>query len=155
MREYLKVLVVSYLLLVSMVSDADECGNACQEMKVTEYFSLLSNIYQKHSDVEDIEALFEILSPDVTYEHLNYGATFNREEWKVAFLRNLERGSYTHEPNRFIKIENIIHGNNYVAVAYSDVYQTKQGSIQPKGDQHLLALFSLTNGKISSVKEYW
>jgi hypothetical protein len=43
----------------------------------------------------------------------------------------------------------------YVAVSYSYVFKSENGSILPKGDQKLLALFGIRDNKISSVKEYW
>ncbi|MDO3382458.1 hypothetical protein [Gilvimarinus algae] len=155
MLKHLLILVLSMLPVMSLASDSGECGNTCQKEKVSEYFSLLSEIYKKGSDAEDIDALFKVLAPDVEYEHLTYGASFNREEWRGAFYSNLERGAYKNEPGQFIRVDNTIHGNNYVAVAYSYVLKSKDDSVQPEGDQNLLAVFGFTNGKISSVKEYW
>lgn len=151
----LKKVVISALLLISFVASAEECNNKCQERRVEEYFDLLSEVYRKGSKESDIEALFGLFSSDVSYEHLNYQASFNREEWKSAFLNNHRRGAYKSASNQFIKVETYIHGKGYVAVSYSYVFKSKNGSLLPKGDQKLLALFGITHGKISSVKEYW
>lgn len=62
--------------------------------KVEEYFDRLTKVYKKESKESDIEALFGLCTTDVSYEHLNYHANFNRAEWKDAFLNNYRRGTY-------------------------------------------------------------
>lgn len=155
MLETSRKIATLVLLAISLAASAEECDNACQELKVEEYFNLLSEVYREDSEESDIERLFSIFSSDVTYEHLNYEASFSREEWRNAFLDNQRRGAYRNGPNRFMNVEQYIHGKGYVAVSYSHVLRSEDGSLFPEGDQKLLALFGMTDGRISSVQEYW
>ncbi|WP_416306721.1 hypothetical protein [Neptunicella sp. SCSIO 80796] len=156
MRKLLISLVAMLpLMLIYSLAYAGECNQQCQKKAVDTYFEQLSSIYRKGSKASDIDALFSSLSPSVHYEHLNYGASFNGSDWKQAFISNLNRGAYTSEQNQSIRVEQYIHGNGFVAVAYSYGLIQKNGCWTPEGDQNLLALFGLSNGQISSVKEYW
>lgn len=152
-------LAIAVIILITSVAgrlvSADECGSACQEAAVNKYFHQVSKIYKKGSAVTDIEELFKIMDDSVNYEHLNYEARFSRDEWKEAFLSNYKRGAYQNDSNQEIKIESHIQGKGYIAVSYSYGIIKEDGSWAPKGDQKLMAVFALVDGKIASVKEYW
>lgn len=153
-----KSLIILFILSLSpgvLAEPFEECGKECQETVVSKYFDKLGRVYKKDSKVSHIEELFGSMSNEVQYEHLVYGANFSRTEWKEAFLRNHKSGAYKHELNLKIKVDNFIHGKGYVAVAYSYGVIEKSGSWSPKGDQDLMAVFSIVNGKITSVKEFW
>lgn len=149
--------LLTFLLVgtVCVAANAKECNNQCQYNLVNSYFEKLSAIYRKSSNASDIDALFKSLAPSVRYEHLNYDASFTRDEWKQAFLNNLNGGAYKNEDKHLIRVDNAIHGKGFVAVSYSYGLIEKDGSWSPTGDQNLLALFKITNNKISSVQEYW
>jgi hypothetical protein len=154
-RRLVRLITLFAILPISLVAYSAECGDECQEKIVTSYFEKLSSIYRKGSTVADIEALFGSLDPSVRYEHLNYGANFTRDEWREAFVNNLERGAYNQADNHSIKVERYLHGKGFVAVSYSYGFKDAEGAWHAEGDQNLLALFKITGGRISSVKEYW
>lgn len=119
------------------------------------YFTHLSKVYRKGSSERDVDSLFELLHTNVKYEHLEYEANFNRNDWIVAFKNNLERGAYSADQKDGIRVEDYIYGKHHVAVEYSYGQVAAEGKWQPKGDQKLLALFGFSGGKIILVREYW
>lgn len=130
------------------------CSQACQLSLVSAYFAALDNVYKANSTPEDIENLFSFFHEDVQYEHLDYGANFDKAAWQTAFRNNLQRGAYTKDDNETIGILNIIYGKNYTAVSYAYGTEDENGNWIQDGEG-LFALFGFADGKIVLVKEYW
>lgn len=130
-----------------------DCSPECQLEQVNNYFSALDEVYREGSTVAEIDHLLSILHEDVRYIHVDYEADFDRDSWREAFIGNLERGAYRNGPENEMRISNVIHGKNYIAVEYS------HGIVQPDGtfesDDPLLVLFTFTDGKISCIEELW
>lgn len=143
------------LLIVSNPAYSEECGRDCQKENIENYFMYLSKVYRKGSSQRDVDNLFELLHANVTYEHFEYGANFDRNDWIAAFKRNLEGGAYSAGQNDGIRVENYIYGRHHVAVEYSYGQVAADGAWEPKGDQELFALFGFSGSKIIQVREYW
>jgi len=90
---------------------------------------------------------------DVKYIHVEYEASFDKESWRKAFVRNLERDAYQNTNENEQRVLKAILGKNHVAVEYSHGVIQKDGTWQQK--KPLLVLFGFTEGKISLVKELW
>lgn len=156
MNFYSKCFIALMLMLgISSHALAEACSKECQKQLVERYFDQLSVVYRKDSKAKDIENLFKSLHPAVDYEHLNYQAKFNKEQWKNAFLNNLKRGAYQSDKADVIRVDQTIYGKGYVAASYSYGEINEKGNWLAKGDQGLLVVFKIEDGKIISVKEYW
>ena len=131
-----------------------DCSQACQLTFVSAYFAALDNVYRANSTPEDIENLFTLFHEDVQYEHLDFGANFNKSAWQTAFSNNLQRGAYTNADNETIGILNVIHGKNHIAVEYAYGTEDENGNWQ-QNSEGLLILFGFANDKIISITEYW
>lgn len=142
------------LLFISTFAQSGECDSSCKEKLINSYFELIGEVFRKESTEADIEKLFNLFHPNVKYQHFEYGADFNRADWKEAFIGNLKRGAYDKEQNESIKVLNFIHGKSHSAVAYAYGRQNS-GNWIPEDDKKLLALFGFEDGKIISVREYW
>lgn len=144
-------------LLVSLLAppsaDSTDCPPECQLAQVRAYFRALDDVFREGSTVAEIDTLFSLLHDRVRYVHADYDADFQREAWRSAFIRNVERGAYRNGPERRIGIITVIHGKDAVAVAYS------HGEVLPDGTwnsgEPLLAMFRFTAGKISLIEELW
>lgn len=143
------------LIIEQVAPSADgECSHACQLSLVSAYFAALDNIYRANSTQEDIEHLFTLFHEDVKYEHLDYGANFDKAAWQMAFTNNLQRGTYASDNNETIGILNVIHGKNYIAVAYAYGTEDENGNWTQDGEE-LLALFGFAGDKIILIRELW
>lgn len=152
MKKYL------FLILIAFAPThlfAETCDTNCKEKLVRAYFNHLEIIYREGSQLEDIDALFQIFHLDVKYEHVEYQADFDFESWKEAFISNLNRGSYRNKPVDSIKITKMINGKNHMAVEYGYGKVDKNGQWMPGENTGLLILFGFKEGKISLVREYW
>ncbi|MDO3384740.1 hypothetical protein QWI17_02685 [Gilvimarinus sp. SDUM040013] len=154
MRKITCVLFLVILVLANY-AQADRCDHSCQMSLVESYFDKLTVVYRLGSTPADIEALFAELHPSVRYEHIRYGAAFSRDDWQDAFVRNQENDAYQNDSELMIQVSNAIQGDSHIAVAYSYGRVDEHGDWQPDGDQDLMALFTIENGKISRVQEYW
>ena len=152
-----KVLFLSILffLLMPIKGYSVDCDQDCQKTLIEEYFTNLAKVYQQDSREADVNRLFELFDQNVKYEHLEYGANFERNEWITAFKNNQRRGAYSAGPKDSIRVENYIFGKSHVAVEYSYGEITNSGEWLPKGDQKLFALFGFNGSKIVLVREYW
>lgn len=141
------------LLLIFPVENAPDCTPECQLEQVNDYFSALDEVYREGSSVADIDHLLSLLHDEVRYVHVDYEADFDRNSWREAFIGNLERGAYRNGPENEMRISNVIHGKNHIAVEYS------HGIVQPDGTfesgNPLLVLFTFTDDKISLIEELW
>lgn len=155
MKRICLFLLLMIQFVISTSAYAEDCDRFCQKSLIDDYFNYLAAVYREGSSESDVDQLFKILHHNVKYEHIEYKANFDFDEWKDAFKNNLKRGAYTAEEKDGIRVEDYIFGKNYVAIEYSYGYLSSEGEWQPKGDQQLLALFGFTNNKISLVREYW
>lgn len=132
---------------------ASSCDSTCQLTQINSYFSALDKVSRKNSTIKDIDSLLALTHDDVKYVHVEYEANFNKESWRKAFIRNLDRGAYQKNTKNEMRVLNNIFGKNYIAIEYS------HGVIQPDGTwqqtEPLLVIFGFTNGKISLIKELW
>jgi len=140
-------------LLFSHVAAATSCSSTCQLTEIKSYFLALDKVSRQGSSITDIDNLLALMHDDVKYIHVEYQANFDKQSWRKAFIRNLNRGAYQNTINNEKRILNNIQGNNYVAIEYS------HGVIQDNGTwqqtEPLLVLFGFKDGKISLVKELW
>ena len=143
------------LVFVSDYSLAETCDSHCKERLVRTYFDHFEVVLRDGSKVEDIDALFQVVHPDVQYEHVEYQADFDFGAWKEAFLSNLQRGSYRNGIEDSIEITKVINGQSHMAVEYGYGKTDKEGHWQPTDNVGLLILFGFKDGKISLVREYW
>lgn len=150
-------LAISSLLLLGFLALANParsgCPPECQREQVSAYFRALDKVFQERSTVTDIDSLFSILHDEVRYLHVRYEADFQRDEWRDAFIGNLERGAYRNGPERKIGIMSVIHGKDAVAIEYAHGEVLSDGTW--RGTEPLLALFRFTDGKISLIEELW
>jgi hypothetical protein len=141
------------VLMGSMHNAGLDCYSVCQLDQVEIYFHALDKVFQKESTVADIDTLLSNLHEHVKYIHVEYEADFDKDAWRAAFIRNLERGAFNGEPERKTGILNVIHGTNHAAVEYS------RGDVIPDGPwnkrESLLVLFTFRDGKIYRIEELW
>lgn len=138
------------LLFLPADRNAADCSAECQLENVTNYFTALDEVYREGSTIADIDHLLSILHEDVRYVHADYEADFDRASWREAFIRNLKRGAYRNGTENEIRITNIIHGKNHIAVEYSHGVVQSDGFFQ--SNEPLLVLFTFTEGKISKLR---
>lgn len=149
-----RILVAVALLIGGMPAGSEAaCDASCMLTEVEAYFDGLDTIGRSGSTPGDVDGLLDRLHGDVRYVHVEYEADFTREQWREAFLANLERGAYDKDPADEIRVLRSIPGRSHVAVEYS------HGRRQPDGGwtatESLLVLFGFTDGRISLVKELW
>lgn len=149
------IFVVWVVLFFSAPSLAADCQLTCQKRVIENYFKLLAKVFQKGSTEKDIVNLFALFDPEVRYEHLDYEANFNKEEWLQAFTANLQRGAYQAAQNEVIRVTNIIFGKTHVAVEYKYGILAVDGSWGAKDNKGLFALFGFKDDKIVLLREYW
>lgn len=141
------------LMLTALNGTSAACPAECQLEQVNAYFEALDKVYQEGSTVADVDHLLAQLHEDVRYVHVDYGADFERDAWRAAFIGNLERGAYANGPEQKMGILTVIHGKNHAAVEYA------HGAVSPdgvwEGEEPLLVLFAFTDGKISRIEELW
>lgn len=140
-------------IVFSSSGDDIDCPPECQLEQVSAYFRALDKVFQEGSTVADVDDLLSILHERVRYVHTSYEADFGREDWRAAFIGNLERSAYRNGPERHIGILKVIHGKHHIAVEYSHGEVLPDGSW--KGGEPLLALFRFTDGRISLIEELW
>lgn len=148
-------LISSVLSFVSAEGFAGNCEKACQQKLVEDYFLFFDKVMKKGSTEKDIANLFALFHADVKYEHLEYEASFNREEWHEAFVANLKRGAYQAPESEAIKVSKLIFGKSHVAVEYQYGTLTDGINWQAKDNNGLLALFGFKDSKIVLLREYW
>lgn len=96
----------------------------------------------------DIEAVAELLSDDMRYQHPSYSADLSKEEFIEGLVRYM--GVVDSMDS---KITNKIIGSN--AVTLSFVSTTVMDGKTDVDKQPLMRLFEFEHGKITLVKEYW
>ncbi len=153
MKNLLNILGGLSLLAFSNSIIALECNDSCQLEQVKGYFTALDKVARKGSTTEDIDALLALTHKDVTYVHVEYGASFTKDTWRKAFIRNLEMDRYQNTDKNQIRILKSIAGKNHVAVEYSHGLIQKNGKWE-QADKYL-AVFGFTDGKLSLIKELW
>ena len=113
------LLLTLAILLSPAASQAAECSEECQLAQVRAYFAQLDAVMRKGSSAADVDALFRLFDEDVKYQHIEYGADFDRAAWKEAFLRNLENGSYNRGPQDQIRTKPNTAENTKAGAKYS------------------------------------
>jgi hypothetical protein len=141
-KKYFMALMV---LASSVVVQASGFSSHNMDRITDQYFERLFKVMSAGSSEKDVQALFGLMHDDVRYEHFEYEANFNREEWYQAFLANLERGAYQMTVEERIVKTNVIYGKSHAAVEYR--YANK--------DEKLLILFGFQDGQIILVRELW
>ncbi|MDN3640776.1 MULTISPECIES: hypothetical protein [Gammaproteobacteria] len=149
---YALFLLVIWLCL-SNKALANDCDSSCQMGQINSYFKALDKVSIRGSSIKDIDYFLSLMHADVKYIHVEYEASFDKESWRKAFVRNLERDAYQNTNENEQRVLKAILGKNHVAVEYSHGVIQKDGTWQQK--KPLLVLFGFTEGKISLVKELW
>ncbi|MCC2608055.1 hypothetical protein [Planctobacterium marinum] len=117
------------------------------------YFQALDRVAKRDSTQQDIDDLIGMMHDSVKYEHIEYGANFDKKTWAEAFTRQLKNGAYQNGPENEIRILNVIYGKSHAAIEYSHGLLMDDGTWQP--DKKMFALFGFTENKISLIREYW
>ncbi|MEW6983098.1 hypothetical protein AAD001_10665 [Colwelliaceae bacterium 6471] len=131
----------------------ENCNSTCQFSLIENYFELLNKVGKQGSDVNDIDNLLAVMHDDIKYIHVRFNADFNKNTWRSAFIRNLNRGFYTKSANEEIRILKSIAGHDHYAVEYSHGKKNEIGEWVLDDGQ--LVVFGFTDGKISLIKELW
>ncbi|WP_338294161.1 hypothetical protein [Planctobacterium marinum] len=134
-------------------ANATDCDNACMLQQAEKYFQALDRVAKRGSTQQDIDNLIALMHDSVKYEHIEYGADFDKKAWAEAFARQLKKGAYQNGPENEIRILNVIYGKTHAAVEYSHGLRKEDGTWQP--DMKMFALFGYTDNKISLIREYW
>lgn len=153
MKFILKVGLILTSLILPNTTFAVDCDSTCQLTQINSYFVALDKISRKGSNVEDIDSLLRLTHDDVNYIHVEYEASFTKELWRKAFIRNHGRGAYQNSEKNEMRVINTIFGKNYTAIEYSHCVIQKDGTWLKT--EPLLVLFGFTDGKISLIKELW
>jgi len=153
MKNILIVGVALVYLTFTSTTSASSCDARCQLDLVNSYFKALDKVARKGSSSADIDVLLNVTHDNVKYSHVEYEANFNKDSWRKAFIRNLERGAYQNNDSNEIRVLNSISGKNYTAIEYSHGVIQADGMWQPT--EPLLVIFGFTDSKISLVKELW
>lgn len=103
-----------------------------------------NRMMMRGSDAADVDALFELYTPDFTYVHEVYGGTYTREELYANSVRYAEAGEYEFTEDRY-RILHVLPGLDAAAV---------QRLESNSGNKHL-AVFEFRDGKVSRIIEYW
>lgn len=114
---------------------------------VHKYYELNVEVFKANSDIDDINAIFELFTKDFTYNHPKYGGTYTREDLYDGYVRNQKNGGYDGSITA-IKTINMIIGLNAVAVEKKFMKGPQEGELE-------MTLFEFKNGKISKIFEYW
>ncbi|WP_290612243.1 hypothetical protein [Arsukibacterium sp. UBA3155] len=121
--------------------------------QINHYFKALDKVSLKGGSIKDIDYFLSLMHADVKYIHVEYEASFDKDSWRNAFIRNLERGAYKNSNENEQRVLKTILGKNHAAVEYAHGVIQKDGTWRQK--EPLLILFGFTEGKISLVKELW
>ena len=116
------------------------------------YFEQSIKIYQKDSEPEDIDELFNQFTDDFVYVHPKYGGEYSRQDLYEGYHYNQENGGYNGSVSGY-KINNTIIGLNGVAVERVFIKKEEDGSTYEV--DHGMTLFEFKDGKIQRIKEYW
>lgn len=118
---------------------------------VNQYHELNITVFQKNSNLQDIDNIFALFTEDFTYVHPKYGGTYSREDLYNGYVRNQKNGGYDGSVID-IEVTNRIVGLNSVAVEKSFIEKTDTETEKglPK-----MTLFEFKEGKILRIYEYW
>ncbi|WP_299979089.1 hypothetical protein [uncultured Pseudoteredinibacter sp.] len=132
---------------------AADCSKECKLNQVEAYFTALAKVSRQGSSIEDIDSLLEAMHEDVKYIHFEYGADFDKDKWRKAFIRNLNRNFYNKTNAHHARVLRAIYGKSHIAVEYSHGVVKEDGVWHP--EEPRLAVFGFSDGKISLVEELW
>jgi len=142
MRNFIFIFLILFSILLSSLSIASDTG-------LVEQFIKLSDVTKvKGATQKDIDAVAELLSENMRYQHPNYNADLSKEQ----FIAGLVRFMGTAE-SLTTKITNSITGEKAVVVEYiSKTVINGKTELDPKP---LMRLLEFSDGKIVLVREYW
>lgn len=118
-----------------------------------QYYARNIKAFQAGSTVADIDAIFELFTPDFTYVHPQYGGVYSRKRLYNGYINNQKKGRYDGSVAD-IKVTKMIAGLNAVAVEKMFILKNKETGKLENGDRQM-TLFEFKNGKISRIYEYW
>ena len=117
--------------------------------ELAKQFITLSDITKVQGATKsDIEAVADLLSDNMRYQHPNYNADLTKKEFIEGLVRYM--GVVDSMDS---KITNKIIGSN--AVTLSFISTTVMNGKTDVDKQPLMRLFEFEHGKITLVKEYW
>lgn len=118
-------------------------------VELAKQFITLSNVTKVHGATKsDIEAVADLLSDNMRYQHPNYSADLSKKEFVESLVKYM--GVVDSMKS---KITNKIIGSN--AVTLSFISTTVMDGKTDVDKQPLMRLFEFEQGKIALVKEYW
>lgn len=118
-----------------------------------QYYKRNIKAFQEGSTVADIDAIFELFTPDFTYVHQQYGGVYSRKRLYNGYINNQKKGRYDGSVAD-IKVTNMITGLNAVAVEKMFILKNKKTGKLENGDRQM-TFFEFKKGKISRIYEYW
>ncbi|EAY27409.1 nuclear transport factor 2 family protein [Microscilla marina] len=117
------------------------------------YYQLNIKVFQTGSTLADIEAIFELFSPDFTYVHPKYGGVYTRKSLYNGYVNNQKKGNYNGR-EADVKVTKMIVGLNAVAVKRAFIIRDAKTGKLSEGERKM-TLFEFKDGKISRIYEYW
>ena len=148
-------LALLMLLSSPILAAAEESANQPDLKGLAEsYFERLDAIYQAGSTEETIDRLLALMHENVRYEHPGYGANFDLDSWRAAFLRNLGNGSYGHRPGSGTTILETLAGRDLIVVKHRYTKASKD-SLSSTVREPFVTLFEFEDGRIVRIRESW
>jgi hypothetical protein len=130
------------LFLIPSLSIASEINLVDQFIKLSDATKV------KGATQKDINAVADLLSTQMRYQHPNYNADLSKAEFIEGLVRYMGASE-----SLTTKVTNRIVGENAVTIAYvSTTIVNGKTEIDPKP---LMRLIEFSEGKIVLVKEYW
>ena len=153
MKNILRIFTLC-LILSSGASASETCPQECQTRLINAYYAGINKIMMAESTIGDIDGFMNSLHDDVQYIHAEYGADFNKEAWRAAFVRSWKKGRYDNPKEAVTTVTKIIHGHKFAAVEFISRHKNKDtGELVVRPAR--LAMFGFKDGAISHVRDYW
>lgn len=98
----------------------------------------------QHSTTENVDVFLGSLHEDVVYLHEEYEAKFDKNIWRKAFLRQMERGGYANTVEANTVLKSVIHGYQTAAVEFVSRYRNQEDTEITSSPSRLAILSSKT-----------
>lgn len=130
------------------------CDSQCQRSLIEEYYEKVNRVTMRDSTSQHIDDFLSVLHDDVLYLHTEYQAEFNKDIWRKAFLRQLEKGRYNNSEKAVTSIESIIYGYQTAAVEFISRYNDDETGALISTPKRL-AIFKFKDNKIVFIQDHW
>ncbi|MCF7220619.1 nuclear transport factor 2 family protein [Marilutibacter chinensis] len=142
-------LLLAVLLAPSSNAHAWELTPAQMERLVRDVTAAQNAATAPSADLEDVERLYDLYTPDFVYEHPMMDDVYTRERLRNNHLAALEKGRFEGPgaAGHAYRIVGMMHGDNATAVQRINA---RMGDRAPR-----MAVFEFSDGKVSRIREYW